>query len=254
MWRGAYRVTYLVVCAFAVGCSGSSPAEISPGPDVTSDGGHLAVPPDDTPDGGAQDPAIGRDAGSQDSGKPDSSTCTPRTCADRGAECGASDDGCGHALQCGSCNAPDVCGASAPNRCSCAPKAIPPGTTGLCGHFANGCGDTHDYGPCSAGELCQNAGDYRVCIGVGGTTQHAAPPCQSTPPTVGSYVPVKLVGRYLTGTTSGGGYTTADYVSGSGPNYWCSNTPQYPADFPSDICSGSASSSEPYVCTANPGY
>lgn len=43
--------------------------------------------------------------------------CTPRTCQDAGAECGAVGDGCGGLLNCGSCGPGEVCGLFAPNQC-----------------------------------------------------------------------------------------------------------------------------------------
>ncbi len=52
--------------------------------------------------------------------------CTPATCLGLGLDCGPAADGCGGVLQCGACQAPQVCGASGnPGRCgsSC---------TGLC--------------------------------------------------------------------------------------------------------------------------
>jgi hypothetical protein len=41
---------------------------------------------------------------------PQPGTCRPKTCQSIGAGCGQASDGCGGALECGSCNAPEVCG------------------------------------------------------------------------------------------------------------------------------------------------
>jgi hypothetical protein len=43
-------------------------------------------------------------------GYPDAGTCTPRTCAELGFNCGANGDGCGNQIFCGTCTAPQVCG------------------------------------------------------------------------------------------------------------------------------------------------
>lgn len=66
--------------------------------------------------------------------------CTPRRCADVGAACGSAPDGCGGQLSCGSCPAPQSCGAIQANRCGCQPKTCASlGAT--CGtHLPDGCG------------------------------------------------------------------------------------------------------------------
>lgn len=47
-----------------------------------------------------------------------STTCTPKTCAQVGANCGSVSDGCGGTLSCGSCTAPATCGGGGtPNVC-----------------------------------------------------------------------------------------------------------------------------------------
>ena len=45
--------------------------------------------------------------------------CTPKTCAQLGYNCGQAGDGCGNLIAggCGTCTAPDVCGAVQPNVC-----------------------------------------------------------------------------------------------------------------------------------------
>ncbi len=56
-------------------------------------------------------------------------TCTPKTCAQVGANCGSVSDGCGGTLSCGTCTAPQTCGGNnVPNVCG-APVAS---CTGLC--------------------------------------------------------------------------------------------------------------------------
>ncbi len=49
---------------------------------------------------------------------PDCPSCTPLTCGEVGAQCGAISDGCGGSLECGQCQPWEVCGADAPNVCN----------------------------------------------------------------------------------------------------------------------------------------
>ncbi len=51
-------------------------------------------------------------------GYPDAGSCTPRTCQQLGYNCGVDGDGCGGAIDCGSCTAPAICGGGGkPNVC-----------------------------------------------------------------------------------------------------------------------------------------
>jgi hypothetical protein len=43
-------------------------------------------------------------------GYPDAGSCTPRTCAELGYNCGDNGDGCGGVIHCGTCTAPQICG------------------------------------------------------------------------------------------------------------------------------------------------
>jgi hypothetical protein len=43
-------------------------------------------------------------------GYPDAGSCTPRTCAQLGYDCGVNGDGCGGTIDCGTCTAPQICG------------------------------------------------------------------------------------------------------------------------------------------------
>jgi hypothetical protein len=108
---------------------------------------------------GSSDPMEnGPDAG-MDDGSGSGSGCVPKTCAQRGAECGASDDGCGHELDCGYClYASDRC---EDNRCECQPSCV--GTD--CGD--DGCGGS--CGTCDANETCT----YYGCVWEGA---HTTPP------------------------------------------------------------------------------
>ncbi len=54
-------------------------------------------------------------------------TCTPTTCAAHGANCGLLSDGCGTALNCGSCTAPQTCaGGGSANICGQTSPVVPP--------------------------------------------------------------------------------------------------------------------------------
>jgi hypothetical protein len=54
-------------------------------------------------------------------GKP---SCTPKTCAGLGFDCGAAADGCGGTLDCGICTKPsETCGGGGtPNKCGGGPR------------------------------------------------------------------------------------------------------------------------------------
>jgi len=65
-----------------------------------------------------------------------SCSCTPtRTCASAEAVCGPVDDGCGHALDCGTCDAAQVCRAG-----QCCQPATCESLEQTCGEFDDGCG------------------------------------------------------------------------------------------------------------------
>lgn len=89
--------------------------------------------------------------------------CTPKTCADQGYECGKAGDGCGNAIDCGTCTANEVCGLISPGKCdpfTCAPKTC--SNLGYeCGLAGDGCGSAIDCGPCPPGQTCGAAGPYK---------------------------------------------------------------------------------------------
>jgi hypothetical protein len=95
--------------------------------------------------------------------------CTPQSCADQGFTCGPQGDGCGHLLQCGSCNAPQTCGGGGvdgqcgyPDAGSCTPKTCAQlGYT--CGQNGDGCGHVIDCGTCTAPTICGGGGKPNVC-------------------------------------------------------------------------------------------
>ena len=118
--------------------------------------------------GGSSDPDLGPDAGmtgsGSGSGSDSGSGCVPRTCAQVGAQCGDTADGCGGSLDCGYClYGSDRCD---DNRCVCQPSCA--GTN--CGD--DGCGGS--CGTCGANETCE----YYGCVWQGaGSTPPAAWVC-----------------------------------------------------------------------------
>jgi hypothetical protein len=95
--------------------------------------------------------------------------CTPKTCSALGYTCGWNGDGCGGALNCGSCGPLDTCGSGGFSRCS---RALDGGsacaaTTCLaagadCGYTSDGCGDLLDCrgdgGQCAPPGFCGGGG------------------------------------------------------------------------------------------------
>jgi hypothetical protein len=92
-------------------------------------------------------------------------TCTPRTCAGSGFDCGKTGDGCGAALDCGSttCSGNAYCGGGGPNKCGGdstttidgAPACTPKTCADLgydCGLAGDGCGS--QIGPCGTTGTC----------------------------------------------------------------------------------------------------
>jgi hypothetical protein len=86
--------------------------------------------------------------------------CSPRTCTAQGFECGAASDGCGNAIECGTCPANEICGLLSPGKCdpfTCQP--ITCAEQGFeCGAAGDGCGAAIDCGTCPPGQTCGAAG------------------------------------------------------------------------------------------------
>jgi hypothetical protein len=104
--------------------------------------------------------------------------CKPRTCQEVGANCGPVADGCGGLLQCGSCQAPFLCGGDGrPNVCGnrfaddagvvCRPKTCQE-LGANCGPAGDGCGGVVQCGTCIAPDICGGAGPSRCGGGTGG--------------------------------------------------------------------------------------
>jgi hypothetical protein len=122
--------------------------------------------------------------------------CTPLRCADVGATCGAVPDGCGGELACGSCQAPETCGALVPNTCGCKPKTCAElgATCGVnvpdgCGGVIASCGVVPDCGggqwSCGSSFTCQCA--PKTCSSLGATCgENLADGCGGTIPFCGA--------------------------------------------------------------------
>jgi hypothetical protein len=86
--------------------------------------------------------------------------CTPKTCAQLGVECGAAGDGCGSAINCGTCSGSEVCGLKVAGQCdafSCTPRTC--ASQGLeCGMAGDGCGNALNCGSCPSGQACGAGG------------------------------------------------------------------------------------------------
>jgi len=112
----------------------------------------------------------------------------PGTCASLGYTCGQNGDGCGGALDCGGCTAPEYCGGGGFSQCGgslyraadgglkCTPKTCQ--DLGYdCGPAADGCGGLIQCGSCPAPEFCGGRG-FNVCgTGDGGTSTDGGPAC-----------------------------------------------------------------------------
>lgn len=82
--------------------------------------------------------------------------CTPTTCAAERVNCGSISDGCGGALNCGTCVVPQYCGGGGiPNVCggNCTPKTCSQ-ISAECGSYSDGCVGTIDCGTCPPGQTC----------------------------------------------------------------------------------------------------
>src|SRR5688572_21896369 len=78
---------------------------------------------------------------------PDATSCTPRTCAGQGAQCGSISNGCGGTLSCGTCDWDESC---TNNACVCEPYC----GSHECG--SDGCGGS--CGTCGTNETCSTSG------------------------------------------------------------------------------------------------
>ncbi len=95
--------------------------------------------------------------------------CAARSCADQGATCGPANDGCGNAIDCGGCTAPETCGgAGVLSTCGAPPRCVPKSCVDLratCGTQGDGCGGKLSCGTCTAPQTCGGGGAASVCGG-----------------------------------------------------------------------------------------
>ncbi|MBL9039302.1 MAG: hypothetical protein JNG84_12360 [Archangium sp.] len=99
---------------------------------------------------------------------PPGQTCTPRSCAEQGLNCGAAADGCGNTFaSCGTCTDGGVCGAGGiPGLCTgaCIPRSC--AQQGFnCGPQSDGCGNQLNCGTCTGSNTCGGGGSPGVCGG-----------------------------------------------------------------------------------------
>ncbi|MDP9036056.1 MAG: carboxypeptidase-like regulatory domain-containing protein, partial [Myxococcota bacterium] len=117
-------------------------------------------------------------------------SCTPATCQSLQYTCGAAGDGCGGALDCGSCTAPQFCGGGGFNKCggnnglapdgaiACAPSTCASlGYT--CGFAGDGCGGQLHCGACVSPAYC-GGGGFDKCGGSNGLAPDGSVPCTPT--------------------------------------------------------------------------
>jgi hypothetical protein len=107
------------------------------------------------------------DYGDQKSGTTNDAgvVCTPKTCADKNANCGDVPDDCGKILNCGECGNGETCGGAGPNQCGsgpCQPETCN-SLGAFCGTASDGCGKTLQCGPCSEPKTCGGAGVPNQC-------------------------------------------------------------------------------------------
>jgi hypothetical protein len=103
---------------------------------------------------------------------PPTSTCTPKTCADQGLNCGPAADGCGHLIPngCGSCPTGQTCGGNGTQGvCSTQCKPLTCADQGItCGPAGDGCGGLiADCGMCGPSQVCAGGvctGDHQGCV------------------------------------------------------------------------------------------
>ncbi len=116
--------------------------------------------------GGGVPNVCGISRGSEDGGHLSADGgCVPLSCADQGVECGPAGDGCGRALDCGTCDAGQCGGAGIAGRCAqppCVPR-ICSNAGATCGLVADGCGALMSCGSCEAPDVCGGGGIPYVC-------------------------------------------------------------------------------------------
>ncbi len=130
---------------------------------------------------------VGKDHGT-DGGTIAVACPNPKTCLSLGFTCGAAGDGCGNTIQCGTCTAPQACGAGGtPSVCGDSTPCIPltcaqiAGGDGgaTCGQQGDGCGNVIQCGTCTLPETCGGGGAFNAC-GAAVQPADAGPPPSCT--------------------------------------------------------------------------
>lgn len=113
--------------------------------------------------------------------------CTPKTCAELGADCGYAGDGCGAVVDCGACGPGEICGLSQPNVCGAAATCTPKSCADLgatCGAVPDGCGGViASCGTCAAPQSCSGDSNHPYqcgCTGVCSQVPTCAPGATTT--------------------------------------------------------------------------
>ena len=136
--------------------------------------------------GGSMADGMSGPTGTTEGGK---AACVPQTCAEQGFQCGTQKNGCGDALQCGTCEA----GICTNGKCACVPKTCPD-LKAQCGKLDNGCGGILDCGTCT------NASDE--CDAVTNACECKPKDCAAQGAQCGT-VPDGCTGTYACGDCSG---------------------------------------------------
>ena len=102
-------------------------------------------------------------------GIPDAGACRPQSCSAQNIACGPAGDGCGKAIECGSCPSGQTCGGAGvngqcgiPDTGGCTPRSCSAQNIG-CGPAGDGCGNATQCGSCPAGQTCGGAGVNGQC-------------------------------------------------------------------------------------------
>lgn len=142
----------------------------------------------DAPDGAKPD--VKTDGPTEGGGGGDGGVCTPKTCAQLGAECGNAPDGCGGKISCGTCQSGKQCGGGGANKCgvnACAPKTCVQ-VSATCGYASDMCADVIDCGKCSPPGSCGGAGVQNQCGCTPKTCAQLGASCGSVPDGCGGKV------------------------------------------------------------------
>ncbi len=155
------RAAVLVAVLFAIaGCAASGSNNTNGSNSTNPDAGDSGLP--DGSAGGGNDGSTPPNDGGLSL---DGSTCTPKTCADLGVDCGTQSDGCGNTIDCGNCTSPDYCGGGGSSKCGTGPcqKKTCADLGATCGQQGDGCGGLIDCGTCTAPETCGGGGTPNQC-------------------------------------------------------------------------------------------